>query len=50
MHYITPQECVKISKVKSINDITIPMLKSIAKLERPFAKNYYNDDSDWSDC
>ena len=49
MHYITPQDCVRILKVKSINDIRIPMLRSIAELERPFAKNYYNDDSDRSD-
>ena len=49
MYYITPQDCVKILKVKSINDIKIPMLRSIAELERSFAKNYYNDDSDRSD-
>lgn len=49
MHYITPQDCVRILKVKSINDIRIPMLRSIAEQERQFAKNYYNDDSDRSD-
>lgn len=49
MHYITPQDCVRILKVKSINDIKIPMLRLIAEQERQFAKNYYNDDSDRSD-
>lgn len=49
MHYITPEDCVKILNVKSINDIKTSMLKPIAKQEKPFANNYYNDDSNRSD-
>lgn len=45
MHYITPQDCVRFLKVKSINDIKCSMLMSIAEQEWQFAKNYYNGDS-----
>jgi len=45
MHYITPKDCIETLKVDSIEDIKISMLWQIAEQERPFAKNYYNEDS-----
>ena len=45
MYRIYPDDCVRLAKVNSINDLKVSHLKQIAELERPFASRYYNDDS-----